>query len=371
MIITIITFILVLSLLVLAHEFGHFFSARKFGVKSDEFGLGFPPRGIGVYKDLKGKWRFLIGNKDSETLEGDARPADTIYSLNLLPIGGFVKIKGENGDNMEDPDSFGNKSIWKRAIILAAGVFMNIVLAFVLFSLCFMIGAPQSVDTGGKIQITEVVKKSPAQVAGVLSGDVITGADNQTFKTILEVQNYIGSKSNSVVALQVIRGGEAKTLQVKPETKDNKTTIGVGLDQVDSVSYPFFQAIWEGFKHTFLLLWMIIVAFFGLIVNLFKGIGAGDAVGGPIKIAQMTGEVARFGLVNLMSFAAVLSLNLAVINFLPFPALDGGRIFFLIIEKIIGKPVNRETEAIIHNVGFFILIALVVLVTYKDIVGMF
>jgi regulator of sigma E protease len=371
MITTIIIFILVLSLLVFVHEFGHFFSARKFGVKADEFGLGFPPRAIGVYKDLSGKWRHLLGSKDLESLEGNNKPADTVYSLNWLPIGGFVKIKGENGDSKDDKDSFGNKAIWKRAIILAAGVFMNIVLAFVLFSLCFMIGAPQSVETGGKIQITEVNTTSPAKTAGILSGDVITGADTQTFKTVAEVQTYIGAKTNGELTLHVTRGDKPLDILVKPEVKNNKAMIGIGLDQVASVSYPFFQAIWEGLKHTILLVWLIIVAFFDLIVNLFKGIGAGDAVGGPIKIAQMTGEVARFGLVNLMSFAAVLSINLAVINFLPFPALDGGRIFFLIIEKIKGKPINRETEAIIHNIGFFILIALIVLVTYKDIARMF
>ncbi len=371
MITTIIIFVLVLSVLVFVHEFGHFFSARKFGVKADEFGLGFPPRALGVYKDIKGKWRKLLGNKSIEELTGDETPADTVYSLNWLPIGGFVKIKGENGDSRDEKDSFGAKPIWKRAIILAAGVFMNIVLAFVLFSLCFMIGAPQSVDTGGKIQITEVLKGSPAQVAGVLSGDVVLGADEQIFANVPEVQQYIGAKGSNELALNIKRGGESLIIKITPEIKEGKAIIGIGLDQLDTVSYPFFQAIWEGLKHTAILLWLIIVAFFGLIRNLFMGIGAGDAVGGPIRIAQMTGEVARFGLVNLLNFTAILSLNLAVINFLPFPALDGGRILFLIIEKIKGKAVKRETEAIIHNLGFMILIALIILVTYKDIARMF
>jgi len=192
---TIIIFILVLSVLVFSHEFGHFFSARKFGVKSDEFGLGFPPRAIGVYKNTKGKWRRLFGNKDLETLTGDDVPGDTVYSLNWLPIGGFVKIKGENGDNRDEKDSFGAKPIWQRTIILAAGVFMNIVLAFVLFSACFIIGAPQSVDTGGKIQITEVIKGSPASQAGILTGDVVTGADNQLFAGVPQMQAYIGAKA--------------------------------------------------------------------------------------------------------------------------------------------------------------------------------
>lgn len=371
MITTIIIFVLVLSVLVLAHEFGHFFSARKFGVKSEEFGLGFPPRVFGVYKDIKGKWRIMFGNKNVEELSGDAVPSDTVYSINCLPIGGFVKIKGQDGESIEDKDSFAAKPIYKRAIILAAGVFMNIVLAFVLFSLCFMIGAPQSVDTGGKIQITEVTKGSPAQIAGVLSGDVVTGADDMTFASVPEMQAYVGAHGTSELALHINRGSETLSFQVKPEVKDDKALIGVGLDQVDTVRYSFFKSIWEGFKHTFVLLWMIIVAFFGLIGGLLTGAGAGNAVGGPIRIAQMTGEVARFGIVNLLNFTAILSLNLAVINFLPFPALDGGRILFLIIEKIKGKAVKRETEAIVHNVGFIILIGLIILVTYKDIARMF
>jgi regulator of sigma E protease len=371
MITTIIIFILVLSVLVFVHEFGHFATARKFGVKADEFGLGFPPRAIGVYKDVTGKWRKLVGNRDLETLEGDEVPADTVYSLNWLPIGGFVKIKGENGDQQDEPDSFGSKKIWQRTIILAAGVIMNIILAFVLFSACFMVGAPQSVETGGKIQITEVIKKSPAEKAGILSGDVVIGADNQGFATVPEMQAYIGAKGENEVALKIIRGNENLSINIKPELKDGKGIIGVGLDQLDTVRYSFFRAMWEGLKHTSLLLWMILISFFGLIRDLIFGHGAGDAVGGPIRIAQMTGEVARFGFVNLLNFTALLSLNLAVINILPFPALDGGRIFFLIIEKIKGAPIKRETEAVIHNVGFMFLIALILLVTYKDIARMF
>ena len=347
------------------------FQPENLALKADEFGLGFPPRAIGLYKDVKGNWRRLLGNKDIETLEGDNVPADTVYSINWLPIGGFVKIKGENGDNRNEKDSFGAKKIWQRTIILAAGVFMNIVLAFVLFSLCFMIGAPESVDTGGKIQITETLKGSPAQQAGVLSGDVIKGIDGKTFATVSEIQDYISAKGTSEISLDLNRSDKSLIVKVKPNLKDGKGVVGIGLDQVEIVHYSFFVAIWEGFKHTAILLWMIVVAFFGLIRNLLVGVGAGDAVGGPIRIAQMTGEVARFGIVNLLNFTAILSLNLAVINFLPFPALDGGRILFLIIEKIKGKPVKRETEAIIHNIGFMILIALIILVTYKDIARMF
>lgn len=371
MFITIIIFVLVLSVLVFSHELGHFLTARKFGVKAEEFGFGFPPRAIGFYKDQKGKWRKLVGNKDLEELSGEAKPVDTVYSLNWLPLGGFVKIKGENGDSREDKDSFGAQKIWKRTLILSAGVVMNIILAFVLFSACFMIGAPQSVSTGGRIQITEIVKNGAAEKAGIKTGDIIAGADGRFFANVPEVQDYVNSKNGQDVSLGIIRNGQAMTIVLKPVLNGEKAVIGVGLDQLDNVSYSFFRSLWEGFLHTFLLLGAIVMAFFGLIRDLIMGHGAGDAVGGPIRIAQMTGEVARFGFVNLLNFTAILSLNLAVINFLPFPALDGGRIVFLLIEKIKGKAIKRDTETMIHNIGFLILMALIVLVTYKDIARFF
>ena len=372
MFITILIFLVVLSVLVFAHELGHFWTARRFGVKAEEFGFGFPPRALGVYKNKNGKWLRLLGNKSIDELTGDEIPADTVYSLNWLPMGGFVKIKGENGNDREDADSFGAQKIWKRVVILSAGVTMNIILAFVLFTACFVIGAPQSVTEGGRIQISEIVKDSPAERAGLITSDVIKGADGQTFKNIADVQNYIGAKADQDVALEITRGDTPLTVSVRPAiSSGDKAVMGVGLDQVDNISYPFFKAIWEGFKHTFLILWFIIVAFFGLIRDLIVGTGAGDAVGGPIKIAQLTGEAARYGFTNLLNFTALLSLNLAVINFLPFPALDGGRVWFLLVEKIRGKAINRDAEAIVHNIGFLILMALIVLVTYKDIARMF
>jgi regulator of sigma E protease len=368
---TIIIFLIVLSVLVFAHEMGHFFTARRYGVKAEEFGFGFPPRAIGFYKNKDGKWLRLVGNKNIEELTDDKAPVDTVYSLNWLPMGGFVKIKGENGNDREDGDSFGAQKIWKRVVILSAGVVMNVILAFVLFSVIFMIGAPQTVTEGGRIQITEIVKDSPAEQAGLITSDVIVGADGIFFKNISEAQAYIGARAGQDIALGIIRNDEPLTITLQPAVSGDKAVIGVGLDHVDNVSYSFFRAIWEGFKHTFLILWFIIVAFFGLIRDLLFGHGAGDAVGGPIKIAQLTGEAARYGFANLLNFTALLSLNLAVINFLPFPALDGGRVWFLLVEKIRGKAINRDTEAIIHNIGFLILIGLIILVTYKDIARMF
>jgi regulator of sigma E protease len=364
---TIIIFLIILSVLVLAHEFGHFYTARRAGVKAEEFGLGFPPRAIGVYKDKTKRWRHLLGNKALEELSDDKQPQSTVYSLNWLPIGGFVKIKGENGENLEDKDSFSSKKVGQRAFILSAGVIMNVILAFIIFTACYLIGAPQSVDQGGFIQITDIMAKSPAATAGLEPGDEVIAADNQTLANIVDLQTYISHSANKVIDLKIERGQSVQDIRVTPSLKNGQVMIGIGLDQVKIVRLPFFQAIWEGFTHTFIVLWMIVVSLYGLVKDLFIGVSVGDAVGGPVRIAQMTGEMARFGFVNLLNFTALLSLNLAIINIFPFPALDGGRILFLIIEKIKGRPVKKETEALIHNIGFFILIGLILLITYKDI----
>lgn len=378
MLFTIIIFALVLSILVFAHELGHFLTARRLGVRAEEFGFGFPPRIFGWqfkkkfsilgWELKKGRWHFIRGNRaltEAESQRG------TVYSLNWIPIGGFVRIKGENGEGKNDHDSFAAKSIGKRALILSAGVIMNIVLAFVLFSACFMIGAPQATVGVGQIQIEEVIAKSPAEKVGLKPGDIIVSLDNQKFSEVTAVQNFISQKKDQPFNVEIKRGGEIFTTKIQAEVKDNSTLIGVGLGQIEIVRYPWYKAIWEGFKYTGQVLWLIIVAFFGLLKNLVTGVSVGEAVGGPVRIAQMTGDVARVGLVYLLNFTALLSLNLAVINFFPFPALDGGRILFLIIEKFKGRPVKRELETAFHNIGFVLLMMLIIWVTIKDVLRIF
>jgi len=364
---TIIIFILVLSVLVFAHELGHFWTARRLGVKAEEFGLGFPPR-IAGWQFKAGRVYFIRGRRQLSEAESER---GTVYSLNWIPIGGFVKIKGENGEGANDQDSFAAKKIWKRALILSAGVIMNIFLAFVLFSACFMIGAPEASNNQGQIQIEEVVEKSPAAAAGLKAGDIISQIDQKSFSKISEVQDFINQKKDQNLDVEIKRGREILQFDIKPEVKDGRGLIGVGLGQIDIVRYPWYQALWEGFKYTFSVLWLIIVAFIELLKNLVTGHSVGNAVGGPVQIARMTGDVARIGLVYLLNFTALLSLNLAVINFFPFPALDGGRVLFLIIEKIKGRPVKREFETALHNLGFILLMMLVVWVTIKDILRIF
>lgn len=379
MFLTIIIFVIVLSVLVFAHELGHFFVARKCGVKAEEFGFGFPPRIFGFYKSKEGKWKKVIGAKEVS----DAK--DTIYSINWVPLGGFVKIKGENGEvseaeaMAEKNDNFVSHPIWQRALILSAGVAMNIVLAFVLISIGLMIGMPQSsldnLDKNAKIinrsiEIVQVLENSPAAKNGIQPGDIITGINGSKFTTYPEVQNFTDANTGKVLVYEISRGGKSLFVSMTPEKikEIGKGGIGVAIIETGVVRYPVHIAIWEGAKKTVMWSGAILEAFYHLIKGLVTGTGnASESVSGPVGIASLTGQAARLGFVYLLQFTAMLSINLAIINFLPFPALDGGRVLFLIIEKLKGKPVRRELEAIIHNAGFAVLMVLILFVTFKDI----
>lgn len=420
MLLTIIIFLLVLSVLVLAHEWGHFITARKFGVAAEEFGLGFPPRifGVQIWRSPKLEklveteevevaiktlplsaggeivkevitdkireidtvkkvisWRLIWGAKE---LTAEDKKFGTVYSLNWLPLGGFVKIKGENGEGESDRDSFASRPIWQRAVMLAAGVIMNIILAMVLIISGFMVGLPQSLDSGldaraqisdRKIQIVQVVKGLPAEKAELKEWDMIVSIDNKQFLNFSELQSYVDSRIGKQLAYKIKRGQELLDKPITPVmmTETGKGGVGVAISETGTVRYPWYLAIWQGFKLTFILIWAIIVAFYEFFKGLFVGQGISADLAGPVGIARITGQVAREGFVYLMQFTALLSINLAVINFFPFPALDGGRFLFLIIEKIKGAPVKREVENVIHNIGFALLMILVLVVTFRDV----
>lgn len=379
--ITALIFILVLSVLVFVHELGHFWTARKLGVKAEEFGFGFPPRVFGFYKDKQGKRRHFWGNKSLEELPLGQEAAGTVYSLNWLPIGGFVRIKGENGEGKQEPDSFAAKSLWKRALILAAGVIMNIVLAFFLLSLGYMFGLPQSLDEAGpsaritqaQVWVMEALPESPAAAAGLQSGDIIMAVNGREVSSNENLQALVAENNGLATDFLIKSGDKEKHISITPEiiAGTGKPGIGVSIYASGKIRYPFFIAIWEGFKATGWMFWAIIVAFAALIRDLFIGVSVGGQVAGPVGIATLTGQVASLGFTYLLQFMALLSLNLALVNILPFPALDGGRILFVAIEKLKGRPVKQSVEAWIHTIGFWILIALIVVVTYKDIVRLF
>jgi regulator of sigma E protease len=354
MLLTIIIFIIIIGLLVFVHEFGHFISAKKSGVAVEEFGFGFPPR--------------LFGIKRKET----------IYSINAIPLGGFVKIKGEEGGTT-DSDSFIAKSFWKKCLILASGVGMNVAFAFIIITIGLMIGLPMMVEDGQAlpknardyhIQIAQVYGSSAAAAAGLKAGDTINSIDTKTFTKIEEMQQYIKDNQNNSLKLEIKRGDEIITKEIQPTviTSEGPAKIlGVMLVGTAFVSYSLLPALYHGFLTTFSVLWQIIAALFLLLKNLFSGVNVGDQFAGPVGVAVLTGQVAKLGFIYILQFTAVLSLNLAIINILPLPALDGGRILFLVIEKIRGKANNEKVENIVHRIGFTLLITLVIFITYKDI----
>jgi len=367
---TAIVFILILGVLIFVHEFGHFVTARRNGIKADEFGFGFPPRMFGIVKsDKTGKYRFVPGNKE-------VRSKNTIYSINWIPLGGFVRIKGEGGEDKEDADSFAGKPAWPRIKVLAAGVFMNFILAWLLIAIVFMIGAPEQVDNANgdpsaKIQISEVAPNSPASAMGLQVGDEIL--KNGTLNTVTDIQNYINAHKGQEIVLPVKRGSQILNLKGVPRTDApaGEGVLGIGLAQTVIVKYSFFPAIWRGLTTMLDLLLAMIIALYGILASLVMGRGVGADVAGPVGIAVLTKQVTTLGLVYVLQFAALLSINLGIINILPIPALDGGRIMFILIEKIKGSPVTQKTEQTIHSIGFFILILLMILITLRDVTKFF
>src|SRR4030042_3011529 len=362
MILTIIVFILILGILIFAHELGHFISAKKAGVRVDEFGVGFPPR---IFAFKKG---------------------ETTYSLNLFPVGGFVKIFGEEMGEKRSTSkrAFYNKPAWKRAIILFAGVFMNFLIAAVFISVVHGLGVPMFVEKGEEanyrniqVQIVEVVKGSPAEKAGLKIGDSIA---NLFFKEeaarIIEVedlQGFIASNIGEEIVFEIKRGNETLKLTIVPRANppEGEGATGIAMAKTGLISYPWYTAIVKGFEAAAKLIVTMVTMFYLLLKNLIlKGAMIGE-VAGPVGIYSLTSQFVKLGLVYVLQFAAILSINLAIINILPFPALDGGRLLFLLIGKIKGKPIKFKTERLANAIGFAILIGLLIIIKLRDIIKLF
>lgn len=361
---TVIVFIIILGLLIFVHELGHFLVALRNGIKAEEFGFGFPPRILGFVKDDEtGKYKLVPGHKHVES-------ENTIYSINWIPLGGFVKIKGEDGIGDRDPDSFASRPAWTRTKVLAAGVIMNFIFAWVLISIALMIGAPEAIDdsveniSDTKIQISQVIPDSPADEMGLKVGDEILG-----MTSIAEVKNFVSGNGGGEIMLNIKRGKDTLELKGVPreEYPKEQGPLGVSLVKTAIISYPWYEAIWKGLVATYELIIFIIVTLCVLIRDLILGRSVAIDIAGPVGIAVLTHQVTTLGLVYILQFAAILSINLGIINGLPIPALDGGRILFIIIEKIKGSPVSQKVEQMFHTVGFTLLIALMLLVTFKDL----
>jgi len=368
---TLVIFIAVLAVLVLSHEIGHFISARKSGMKVYEFGFGFPPRVFGWYKDpLTKKIRF-VGSKH----EVKECPA-TLYSLNWLPLGGFVSIKGEDGQDTS-PDSFQMKGFWPKAITIVSGVVMNIVLAGILFGFGYFFGLPQITEElpssarveNQRVEILQVIAGKPAESAGLQEGDAIVKVGAIEKPHLKEMQDYINNHHEENISISIKRGEQIITKDIKPIVYPDtgRAGIGVAIAELGTVSYPWYLAFYYGFKNAFWMFGNIAMAFYDFIKGLFVGTSSAGEVAGPVGIAIMTGKIAKLGFIYLLQFTALLSLNLAFINILPIPALDGGRLLFLILNKINKRLAPAKFEQIAHSIGFTLLMILILAITIKDL----
>ncbi len=349
---TIIIFVIILALLVLVHEFGHFIVAKKSGMQVEEFGFGFPPRLFSV------------------------RKGETVYSVNAVPLGGFVKIMGENNEGAENPRSFINKGFWPRLLTLIAGVAMNFILAWVLFSIGFGLGLPTVIAPGDQIPaharisaehltVLDVSKGSPAEQAGLQQGDEIISYDSNPAKDADAMISYIQSKAGHTVNFDFQRGSENFTKDIfsRPSPPPDQGSVGIAFGTVGRLSFPWYLTPVVGIKATWQVISETAVAFYQLVA---AGQGL-SSLGGPVKIASLTGQVTQLGFVYVLQFAAFLSVNLGIINIIPFPALDGGRVLFLLIEKARRKRNNQKIEQWANSIGFALLIALIVVITFRDV----
>jgi regulator of sigma E protease len=338
---TLIAFLLILGLLIFVHEAGHFVSAKMAGIKVEEFGMGFPPRIFGIKR------------------------GETIYSLNWIPLGGFCKLLGE--EDPSQPRSFASKKPAVRLGVLFAGPLMNAVLPIVLLTIAFMV--PRQVVVGD-VKIGEVAPNSPATEAGIEPGDTVLKVNGTSIQNIGDVIYAVHLKMGEEITFELVdTDGNTKKAAVVPrwDPPEGEGAVGIGMEMVntreESQLYPFWDAVPQSIStigETFVLMRNEITSWFVQ--------KRAPEVAGPVGIFQLTGEVSEAGPSYLIQFAAFLSINLAIINILPLPALDGGRIVFVLLEVVRrGKRVSPKTEALVHLTGFALLIGLILVISYYDI----
>lgn len=358
--VTTIIFLLVLTILVFIHELGHFLAARYFGIRVDEFAIGFPPR---IWSRVWGKTR---------------------YALNLLPLGGYVRIQGENPEDELTSDSILAKPRWQQAIVLVAGVAFNVIFAWLLLSLALTVGTktttegfPQQNIRERAVMIDFVAVDSPAAVAGLKPGDELLSVSNGSTTvatstlTVASVQNVIASGSR--VNFTYKENTEIKSVEVIPQDGivEGKKAIGISMSEIGTIRMNPFKALYYGAIETYHLSGAVVVGLSNFIGNIFIGEANFKDVSGPVGIAGIVGEASRMGIAYLITITAIISINLAAINLVPFPALDGGRLVVVAIEAIIRRPLNQNIINWVNVVGFFLLLLLMVLVTFKDITKLF
>ncbi len=359
MVITIIIAFFSLIGLITLHEFGHFLFAKKFGVKVEEFGIGYPPR--------------LFSKKIGET----------IYSLNLIPFGAFVRLPGEIGKK-DDPESFSRQPIRKRILIILGGVLSFWVIAAIIFAVVSALGAPVAIDdnTDGsliepKVQIVGVAKDSPAQIAGLRVGDTIKELSFLNVQLVpektKEIQDFTNNYLGKEINLTIERGKEVFKITLIPRVSppQGQGAMGVALVRTAVKKYPLHLALWQGIVTTGNLTEGIVSGYLKAIKNVFVGEPSGIQMTGPVGVFQMLSQAQELGINYYLSFLAMISIYLAVFNLMPIPAVDGGKLMFLAIEAIRKKPVSEKVEQNITAVFFMLLIILMVFVTINDISRIF
>lgn len=356
---TVIIFIIVLAVLIFVHELGHFLFAIWNKIRVDEFKIGFGPK-------------ILSWGK-----------GETKYGLNLIPFGGYVKIHGENPDQesisgSDKNRSFVNKNPLQQISVLVAGVLFNFLFAWLLYSIVFSVGVSATKEgfekyqysfSNQRVMITSVSADSPAELAGLKMGDVILYANKNENNKIEQIQNEIVNSNGQALIVGYERDGKKMETKVEPKTGivGEKFAIGIAMSDVVDIKLPIFTSIVEGGRYTLFMMKEMTLGLYDFFGNLFVGKANFSDVSGPIGIAGIVGGAASMGMTYLLMITALISINLGIINLIPFPALDGGRVLFVIIESILRKKIKPEIANWINTAGFVLLMLLMIIVTYKDL----
>ena len=382
-------FIILLGVLVTIHEFGHFIAARSVGIRVERFSVGVPPRlfsitsidggfllNIFFFKLINGKlkWHPIVSKKIKK---GNRIGSNTEYVIALLPLGGYVKMAGMIDESMDTnitykSDEFQSKTLFQKIWVLSAGVLMNTILAIIVFSLLgFYNGIPKTND---EPIVFELQENMPAEKAGVLPGDIIISINSEGISTWSDMTKIIHSNPNNLLSFKIKRGMDIldfdiKTSEYAVPSKSAIDTIGIiGIaPEVYYEDISFMKAFSNGVSQT--------ISSFGLIIYSIQMLGSGSAsisdLGGPIMIAQLAGQTAEAGITPFLTFMALLSVNLAFLNILPIPGLDGGHIFIHLIEAILRRPLKIKTRIVIQQIGMALLLMLMVTVIMQDITRLF
>ena len=359
----IIPFIILLTVVVFIHEYGHYYFAKLYGVGVTDFSIGFGKEIFGFNDKSGTRWKFCA-----------------------IPLGGYVKFFGDRNVfsqaeqnellkqySKEDQNKlFVTKPIYQRSLVVAAGPFANFVLAIFIFTLIYMFAGKDFTPA----QIQEVQKNSPAYTSGVKSGDIILSINNNKITSILEVSNYINTSTSDNIDVKVLRDNEEIVLSVIPKMMKGKDSLGNNVNKkiigikIAPPNNEFNRerlgpatALFYAVKET----WFVIQASLDFVISMFKGKGDTTQLGGPIKIAKITGQVAQHGLIAFLSIMAYISVSLGFINLFPIPMLDGGHLMFYAFEKILGKPLKQKTQEGFFRIGLFLLISLMFFTTFNDL----